>query len=816
MALPIDEVLPEVRRHLAGTGRVVVSAPTGSGKTTGLPPALLDEPWASDGRIVVLEPRRVAARATARHLASRRGERVGSTIGLTTRDDRATSAATRLEIITEGILTRRLQRDAGLGDVACLMFDEFHERSVAADLGLAMALDVADLRDDLRLVVMSATLETDRVAALLGDAPIVAAGTRAHPVEVVHDPPPPGTPVEQAVAAAVVGALGHTQGDILAFLPGAREIRRAAERIGERAGTVVLPLFGALRPEEQDRALRPDPSGRRRVILATDIAETSLTIDGVTTVVDGGLRRSPRFDPRTGMDALETVAISRAAADQRAGRAGRTAPGTAIRLWSEHDHRRREAATPPEIALVDPAPLLLTAIGWAGGLDGLRLLDQPPPAALAHAQETLRVLGAIDGDGALTPLGERLLALPTHPRLGAMLARADDDERATAAAVAALLGERDVLRGEGGPPTRDLGARIDLLLGRPAPPGARVVRGTLTGVRREAARLGRAVGASGDPDPDLAGPMLATAYPERIGARRGDGAYTTVGGRGAAVPPTDPLAGEPFLAIGPIDDRGDDATVLLAAPIDEADVRSIVPPTTVRVVAWDGGDVVAAEVERAGAIHLRRSPVRPTSEEAAAALFDGIRREGLDLLPWGGATRSLMARARMLERHLDDGWPDLSEAALLNDLEDWLGPFLGRARRRADLDRVDLGSALRSRLGWDRARELDDLAPTHLSVPSGSRVRIDYEDPGGLPVLAVKLQELFGATASPTIADGRIPVVVHLLSPAGRPLQVTTDLVGFWERGYPEVRKEMRGRYPKHPWPEDPLTATPTARTKRR
>ncbi|MEX1280351.1 MAG: ATP-dependent helicase HrpB [Acidimicrobiia bacterium] len=814
MTLPIHAALPEVRRHLAADRRVVVAAPTGSGKTTGLPPALLDEPWA-EGRVVLLEPRRVAARATARYLAGGLGERVGATIGLTTREDRLTSVATRLEVATEGVLTRRLQADAGLDGVSAVVFDEFHERSAAADLALAMALDVADLRDDLRLVVMSATLETGRVAALLGGAPVVTSDTRAHPVEIEYRPS--DTPTERAVAAAVARELARPGGDVLAFLPGAREIRRVAEALGEPDGVVVLPLFGALSPDEQDRALRPDPAGRRRVVLATDLAETSLTIDGVTVVVDGGRRRSPRFDPRTGMDRLETVRVSRASADQRAGRAGRTAPGRCIRLWSEAEHRRLEAATPPEVTVTDPTGLVLAAEAWSGGLDGLRLLDLPSPAAVAYARRTLADLGAL-ADGELTDVGRRLLGIPTHPRLAAMLLAAEPGvPAATAAAVAALLEDRDVLRGSGGPPSADLRDRLDALGGRPAPPGHHVAQGAVRSVRREAARLGRLVGASGDPDPDLAGSLLAVAHPERVAAARGTDTYTTVGGRGGRLPSGDRLAGAPFLAIGALDDRGADARILLAAPIDETVVRSLPgrPPETERVVAWDGADVVAERRERVGALVLATTPVEPTPDEAVEALVAGVRTEGPDLLPWGTATRSLRERAQLLHDRLGAPWPDLSDEALTATLEDWLVPFLGGARRRRDLARVDLGTALRSRLGWDLARRVDDLAPTHLEVPSGSRIRLDYGDAGGFPVLAVKLQELFGATTTPTIADGRIPVVVHLLSPAGRPVQVTTDLAGFWDRGYPEVRKELRGRYPKHPWPEDPRTAEPTRRTKR-
>lgn len=820
MTLPILEVVDEVHAHLADRGRVVVTAPTGSGKTTALAPSLLEAPWAEGRRVVLLEPRRVAARAAATFMAAAMGEQVGETVGLVTRDERRVSAATRLEVVTEGVLTRRLLRQPDLPGVACVVFDEFHERSVAADLALAMALDVADLRnggDDLRLAVLSATLDAEAVAHLIG-AEVVGAGGRAHPVEIIHRPPTPGTGVVAAVAIALTRALTEEPtGDILAFLPGMGEIRQVATALGHRDGVVVRPLHGSLPAADQDLALRRDPGGRRSVVLATDVAETSVTIEGITTVVDGGWRRAARFDPRTGMDRLETVRISRASADQRAGRAGRLRPGRCIRLWSEVDHGRLEAATPPAITTSDPASALLAVSAWGGGLDGVRLLDRPSPAATAVATRTLTDLGALDGDGRVTSLGHRLLAIPTHPRLAAMLVGADGPaERATAAVVAALVGDRDVFIAADGPPTADAAARVSVVAGDVPPPGVDAHRGRLAAVRREARRLARLVDA--DPtaaDPDLAGRVLARAWPERVAARRGHGRFTTVAGRGVRLDPSDPLAGAAHLAVGEVDDRGADALVRLAAVLDIGEVRASGRVTFTEEVHWRDGDVVAERREHLGAVTLATTRTIPSPTAAHAALLEGVRADGLGLLAPGPAVGSFRSRVAMLHRHLGPPWPDLGDEALLADLEEWLEPFLGRARRGRDLPRVPLARALEARVGWDLASKLAGLAPTHVSVSRGRSFRLDYDDPSGLPVLAVKLQELFGATTTPSIAHGTIPVVVHLLSPAGRPVQVTTDLAGFWARGYPEVRRELRGRYPKHPWPEDPTGATPTAGTRR-
>jgi ATP-dependent helicase HrpB len=838
--LPVAAVLDDVVAAVQRRGRVVVEAPAGAGKTTLVPLALAEALAAEgrDGRVVVLEPRRVAARAAARRMASLVGDRLGGFVGVTTRDDRRTSAATRVEVVTEGVLVRRMQRDPALTGVACVVLDEFHERSLEADLALAFSADVAALRDDLALVVMSATLDGDRVRALL-DAPAVRSDGRLHPVEVVHVGPslPPGgrrSEVAPPVAEAVLEALaGDSDGDVLVFLPGAREIRWVADALEGRtpAGVVVTPLYGALPADAQDAAIAPAAAGTRKVVLATDIAESSLTIEGVTTVVDAGMAREPRFDSISGMSRLVTVRVSRDRADQRAGRAGRVRPGRCVRLWSEREHAGLAAHRTPALQQEDLAGFALEVAAWGADVDDLVLLDRPPAAAWAQAVALLEALEAVDADGRVTDRGRRLADLPTHPRLAHMVLAAG--ERAGLACdVAALLADRDVVSTDRGTSAADLGLRVRLLRGatRHAGPGARVSAGALRRARDESARLRRATAALtgadvGDRpgDVDAVGRMLALAYPDRVARRRGSGRgrFVLAGGRGAVLDAADVLAGEDLLVVASVDAGDRDARIHLAAGIDEADLRDVLGHRLVREehVAWDdaAGDVSAVRRERIGALVLAEGHLDdPDPDAVATALVAGIRRRGLHLLPWDRDMRDLVARAGFLHHHLaDDGWPAMDDDALLADLEDWLVPFLTGVRRVGQLQRVPLRDALAGRIGWRRVRRLDELAPTHVEVPSGSRVRLTW-DPVEGPVLPVKLQELFGATDTPRIADGRVPVTLHLLSPARRPVQVTTDLAGFWERGYPEVRAELRGRYPKHPWPEDPLTAQATARTKRR
>ncbi|MDX1659571.1 MAG: ATP-dependent helicase HrpB [Nitriliruptorales bacterium] len=829
MHLPVDDVLDEVRAALETAGRFVLQAPPGAGKTTRVPPALLSAPWRAGGRILVLEPRRLAARAAAQHMARERGEQVGQTVGYSTRDERRVSAATAIEVITEGILVRRLQRDPSLQGTAVVLFDEFHERNLAADLGLALTLDArAALRPDLRIGVMSATLAATRVADLLDDAPVITSEGRRYPVETHYRPRVVSRRVEAATVEAIRVALDETEGDVLVFLPGAGEIRRVERALGTGPGILVAPLFGALPPSEQDRALAPSPS--RKVVLATDIAETSLTIEGVRVVIDSGLTREPRFDPGTAMTRLETVRISQASAEQRRGRAGRTAPGVCYRLWAERENAGLEPHRVPELAQVDLAGFALELAGWgADGPSELRFLDAPPRRAYQQAVALLRDLEAIDDERRITDHGRELLALPVHPRLAhAAVGARDRGLDQLGCEVAALLADRDVLSSPRDVSHADLTTRVRVLRGERPPRRVPLRRGALQRARRERDRLASVVGdgprpVTEPPDVERTGEVVALAYPDRVAQQRGRrGSFLLANGRGASLPEHDVLAGEEWLVIaaaGGIGGAGEDR-IHLAAPITASRLREVLAHAieTETVVAWDddSGDVVAEERTVLGALTLERAPLAdPSAREVSGAILDGIRARGLDLLPWTRDTRDLRARLDFLHRTLGDPWPDMSEEALLADLEDWLAPYLTNVRRRSDLEAVPLRDALLGLVGWERARRVDELAPTHLQVPSGARVRLDYHQ-GEIPVLPVRVQQAFGWTETPRVAGGRVPVMVHLLSPAQRPVQVTQDLAGFWERGYPEVRKDLRGRYPKHPWPEDPLEATPTDRAKRR
>ncbi|MTV24233.1 ATP-dependent helicase HrpB [Nitriliruptoraceae bacterium ZYF776] len=843
--LPIEAVLRPLRAALTGRGLAVLEAPPGAGKTTRVPLDLLaHEVFA--GRLLLLEPRRVAARAAARRLAEQLGEPVGRTVGVTTRDDRRTSAATRIEVVTDGILLRRLQRDPSLPGVGLVVFDEFHERRLETDLGLAFALEVRGaLRDDLQLLVTSATLDGDAVARLLarGDdggapVPVVRAEGRVHPVEVTHlDGPGPGDGVVHATVEAVGRALADGEGDVLVFLPGVREIGEVVRRVADRHPDVaVLPLHGGLPADEQDRALAPVP-GRRRVVVSTDLAETSLTVPGVRTVVDAGLAREPRFDPATGMSGLVTVPASRGSAEQRAGRAGRLGPGRALRLWPAAQHPRREALPRPAIATDDLTGAALEVAVWGADVADLALLDAPDPAAWDRAMTTLHELGAVDTAGRPTAHGRQLASLPLHPRLAHLVRRGHDDGHgALACDLAAVLGDRDPLRGPG--VGVDLVARVTVLRGGPAPRGASPRRRALEAARREAGRLRRLVDAGTDHGPvapEVVGRLVALGWPDRIAAARRDrrGAFVLANGRGATVRANDELAGERYLVVADVDrggaggERGRggvgrdaaEARIHLAAAVDRDDLE-VVLADRIEVddhVAWRDGDVRAERRHRIGAVTLRRAPLAtPSADALLDALLDGLAREGLELLGWRREDRQLQARLTLLHRTLGAPWPAVDDDALLADLAARVGPFLLRARRRADLARVRVADLLLAAAPPTAAADLDRLAPTHLGVPSGSRKRLDYDAGGGRPVLAVKLQELFGATRTPSVVDGRVPVVVHLLSPAGRPVQITDDLPSFWANGYAAVRAELRGRYPKHPWPQDPTTATPTARTTRR
>jgi ATP-dependent helicase HrpB len=834
MDLPVDAVLGDLRAALSRHGRAVLQAPPGAGKTTRVPLDLLEH--GLEGRLLLLEPRRVAARAAALRLAAGLGESLGGRVGLTTRDERRVSGATRIEVVTEGVVLRRLQRDPALHGVGLVFFDEFHERSLEADLSLAFVEEArAALRDDLHVLVASATLDGPRVAALLDDAPLVEARGREHPVEIEHRPRPGHRQLTAAVADVVEELLDDHAGDVLVFLPGVAEIRRTARELDERGAATraaVLQLHGGLPPEEQDRALAPVPDGRPKVVLATDLAESSLTIEGVTAVVDAGLAREPRFDPATGMSGLVTLPAPRASATQRAGRAGRTAPGRCVRLWPEREHAARDAHPRPAIATDDLTGAALEVSAWGAEVGDLALLDQPPAATWSRARATLRDLGALDAHGRVTRHGRRLVGLPLHPRLGhLLLTGAALGHPRLAAEVAAVLADRDPVIHHPDHPHADLTTRVRLLRGEPSPPGVRVRRAALRRARREADRLERlARDATADdaaarlstPDDELAlvGALVALGWPDRVAAARPHrrGAYLLAAGRGATVREHDLLTGEPWLAVAHLDRGEREARIHLAAPVSEPLLRDALADRLEdeEEVAWRDGDVVAERRRRLRALVLERAPLaRPDADSLHAALLEGIAEEGLELLTWTESARQLQGRLMLLRRELGAAWPDVADETLLANAAEILGPFLLSARRRADLARVDLEAVLTSRCAPDQLAALDRLVPPHLQVPSGSWIRLDYTA-GERPVLAVRLQEMLGETRTPTVLEGRVPVLLHLLSPARRPVQVTDDLGGFWDRAYPEVRAELRGRYPKHAWPEDPRRAAPLRGTPRR
>lgn len=833
--LPIEPVLPAIRAALRQATALVLQAPPGAGKTTRVPLALLDEPWLAGKAILLLEPRRLAARAAAAHMASLLGEPVGQTVGYRVRFDSRVSRRTRVEALTEGILTRRLQHDPALEGVGLVIFDECHERGLHADLALALCLDSQrGLRQDLRLLAMSATLDGAAVARLLGNAPIITSEGRAHPVDRHYLPRDSDGVDPDAVVRTVLTALSRHHGDLLVFLPGGGEIRQTLCRLEAEpacAGLVLLPLYGDLPDVDQQRAIRPDPGGRRKIVLATPIAETSLTIEGVSVVVDAGWTRIPRFDPRSGLTRLETVRISADAAEQRAGRAGRLGPGVCYRLWSEATQSRLRPRRIPEILEADLAPLALELALW-GVTDAntLAWLDPPPSGALAQARALLTELEALDEQGRVTPVGQDLAELPTHPRLAHLLRRgAALGWSALAADLAALLEERDPLRGEHGFGS-DLTVRLDALRSfrREGRDGARrwqadpVVCARVEQAARRWRQLLRLTSDS-DAEPALAttvGLLLALAYPDRVARRRVSGAdrYRLANGRGARLAEGDPLLNRDWLVAAQLDAGVGDGRIWLAAPVDPVDLETHLAARvrTVQEVTWDERQaaVVAHRERRLGTLALSGAPLTDVDPAwSRRAMLAGVRQLGLASLPWSRESRDWQARVLSLRHWLPEaGWPDLSDVWLTEHLDDWLEPWLDGMTRREHLQRLNLAAALHGLLDGRLRARLNELAPTHLQVPSGSRLRLRYL-PGEPPVLSVKLQELFGLADTPRIAGGRIPVTLHLLSPAQRPIQVTQDLRGFWERTYAEVRKELKGRYPKHPWPDDPWTATPTRRT---
>jgi len=838
---PIAEVLPDVRAHLARHTRLVLEAPPGAGKTTQVPRALLNADWLDGKKILMLEPRRIAARAAAEFMAAQLGEDVGATVGYRIRFEAKVSSRTRIEVVTEGILTRMIQDDPGLSAVGAILFDEFHERHLHGDVGAALALDVqAQLRPDLRLVVMSATLDGERVARWF-DAPRITSAGRSFPVRIDYPPARSGEEWPFHLRRVVETALAETDGDVLVFLPGRREIERAMEilqplieravpgghsdRAAPAAAALQLrPLHGELSLAEQHAALAPARAGTRRIVLATNVAESSVTLPGVRAVVDLGLAREPSFDPNSGFTRLETLAISQASADQRAGRAGRVAAGIAYRLWPQS--QRLEPSRRAEISQVELSGLALELAAWGSG--DLRWLDAPPAGALASARDLLGLLGALDHDGRLTELGRAMLASGT-PRLAAAVLRAAQNQRALACDLVALIEARNPLRGEGGR-SDDFRLRHAALLAyrkdRRVARAAGADAGALAAIDQTAAGWRRRFdvrdSAIHHVDALAIGNLLIHAFPDRI-ARQDDNdprRYRLSNGRGAHLHPNTSLYGENWLVVTDLRFDERDSLILAAAPFDadllERDFAERLKRE--RVVRWNRQTRAAEAFEeyRFAELVLERRGVPAKAEDAQTALLAAVRELGLDALPWSDHARALRARVACLREWCPDLLlPDVSDAALLNTLEQWLAPHLVGKTRFDALTPPMLGEALASKLDYAQRKAVDELAPEALAVPSGNLRRLQYEV-GKAPVLAVKLQELFGLADTPRIAQGRVPVTLHLLSPAQRPIQVTQDLRGFWERTYPEVKKELKGRYPRHPWPDDPWSAQATARAKPR
>ena len=816
-SLPVRAILPDLDGALATTGLAVLSAPPGAGKTTIVPLHLLHAPWCAAGKIILLEPRRLAARAAASRMASLLGEEVGQTVGYRMRLETRVSARTRIEVVTEGVFARMILDDPGLDGVAAVLFDEFHERSLDADFGLALALDVRSaLREDLRLVVMSATLDVERVAALLGNPPVIVSEGRTHPIEIRHEDRAPQERVEDAMARTILSTLRSETGSILAFLPGQAEITRTAERLEGQAGagTIIVPLYGNLTQKEQDAAIRPCPPGLRKVVLATSIAETSITIDGVRVVIDSGLQRLPVFEPSTGITRLETVRVSRASADQRAGRAGRTEPGIAIRLWHPGQTAALPAFTPPQILASDLSALALDLAHW-GVQDpaSLAFIDPPPAIHLKEARALLQQLGALDASGSLTPEGRRIRSMALPPRLAAMVIAAEPAGHAGQAAELAVLLTEQGLGGTG----VDLEDRLRRFRNDR---GDRAQKARKLAERLASTGGGRRGRPSASAEAVLPGDLLLHAFPDRVALQRGGrGRFVMANGRGAEIAETERLAGATMLVIADLAGKASQARILAAAETNREHIEATMPGLVLREEQsfFDRASrqVRARRVTRIGAIILEETPLpRPRGEPSARALASGLVEFGLAALPFGKDTAQLRERIGFLHRAIGEPWPDTSDEALLARVEDWFVPFQGETRGLDDVSAASLSEGLLALVPHGLQRDLNRMAPTHFEAPTGQRHPIRYD--GEEPVLAIRVQELFGLKHHPVIGGGKWPLLLELTSPAHRPIQTTRDLPGFWAGSWKDVRSEMRGRYPRHPWPDDPANAAPTSRAKPR
>ncbi|PTM95989.1 ATP-dependent helicase HrpB [Mycoplana dimorpha] len=812
-SLPVSEVLPAISNALSEKTLAVLAAPPGAGKTTLVPLHILSEPWRGDGRIILLEPRRLAARAAAGRMAELLGEKIGETIGYRMRLESRVSSKTRVEVVTEGVFARMIIDDPELSGVVAVLFDEFHERSLDADLGLALALDTQGaLREDLRILVMSATLDVAGVSRIMGNATVIESAGRSYPLEIRHAARPAGERIEDSMVRSIREAHAGEAGSILAFLPGQAEIRRTMERLEGRFGgeTMLVPLYGNLTQQEQDEAIRPPPAGRRKIVLATAIAETSITIDGVRIVVDSGLQRLPVFEPSTGITRLETVRVSRASAEQRAGRAGRTEPGIAIRLWHAGQTAALPAFTPPQILASDLSGFVLDLAQW-GVTDpaDLKFIDPPPAASFEEARALLRLLGAIDASGRLTAAGRKMRALALPPRLAAMVIAAASEGRAADAALLAVLLTEQGLGGT----SLDLEERLRRFKGE---------RGERAeSARRLASRIAEAAGgAAGAKMVSHPGALLMHAFPDRIALQRGGrGRFVMANGRGAELPETERLAGSQMLVIADLTGQAGRQRILAAAEIGRAEVEAEMAGSIVteEQCLFDPASrqVRARRVTRLGAIIFEETPLpRPSGPKAAQALADGVRQLGLQVLPFSKSGGQLRERIGFLHRSVGAPWPDMSDEALLARLAEWFTPFQEQARGLDDISPSSLSEGMMALVPYELQRDIDRLVPTHFEAPTGQRHPIRYD--GAEPTLPIRVQELFGLRQHPSVAGGRLPLLLELLSPAHRPIQTTRDLPGFWAGSWKEVRSEMRGRYPRHPWPEDPAEAAPTTRAKPR